>query len=72
MPEWKNLDLMDAENELVTRLFFNALTLFEIKDVENSKKLFIQAKKLYRKMGNEKFKETCDQYLVKLTEMETS
>jgi tetratricopeptide (TPR) repeat protein len=72
MPEWKNLDAMDAENELVTRLFFNALTFFEIKDVENSKKLFIQAKKLYRKMGNEKFKETCDQYLVKLTEMETS
>jgi tetratricopeptide (TPR) repeat protein len=72
LPEWRNFDLNDAENEYVTRLFFNAITFFEIKDIENAKKHFIQAKKIYKRMGNEKFKETCDQYLIKLTEMETS
>ena len=69
MPHWKNSNEEEAQNELAARYFFSGITLYEMKDLEPSKKNFIHAKKIFKKIGNEKYKNHCDEYLQKLIEL---
>eukprot|EP01080_Neovahlkampfia_damariscottae_P000562 gene562-8072_t len=66
MPEWRNLNENEVQIELSARYFFSGISLFELGDFENSKKNFMLAKKIYKKIGNEKFKNHCDEYLTKI------